>query len=327
MACLAMPLFAAGQQASQAAAGGAIKAADLKIAVILPSSPTDGGWGQVGSTGIKLAAEKFGFKPVIVEAGTADLMKREGEALAQEGFHIIFGHGGQYASPFAEISPLYPNTYFITAGGNIIKPNQAVAEFVLEQHSYIHGVMAARLTKTNKLGLVIGGGFPAYRKTSRAFELGAKSVNPNVEVMLGITQNASDMNEGYELTLSQIKAGADIVWSNANQASQGSIKAARETGTYIFGMVMDIQKEAPNQAIATGAQNFNVLYTEVIQRYLNGTLKGENIRLGEPEGAIIWVWNEAVKARLPADVAGLYNELMPKILAGTIHVPGENEGW
>jgi len=316
LACASLPLFAAGN---------AIKPADLKVAVILPSSPTDGGWGQVGADGLKEAAKVFGFKPVIIEAGTADLMKREAESLAQEGYNIIFGHGGQYASPFGEISGAYPKTYFITAGGNVVSPNQGVGMFVLEQLSYIQGAMAAKLSKTGKLGAVLGGSYPAFTKTTRAFELGAKSVNPKIQVLTGITQNAADMNEGYELTLSQIKAGADVVWSNANAATQGSVKAARETKTYIFGTVMNIAKEAPDQVISTAEQNFNVIYTEVIKRFLAGTLKGGYINIGVPEKGVFWTWNEQVRKKLPADVVKLYDELLPKIQSGAIRVPGEND--
>ncbi len=325
---IALPAFAGGAQE------GAVKVdpttltgSELKIAVLLPSSPTDGGWGQVGASGLKVAAEAYGFEPVIIEARTADLMKVEAETLAQEGFNIIFGHGGQYASPFSEIAGMYPNTIFITAGGDIVSENQAVAEFVVERLTYIQGVMAGHLTKTKKVGTVVGGGYPSYTKTSRGFELGVKSVDPTIEVMFAITQNAADMNEGYELTLSQINAGADIVWANANQATQGSVAAARETDTYIFGTVMDIQQEAPEQAISTVAQFFNVLYTDAIKKYLDGELKGGILKLGVEEGGIKWIWNERVKSELPADVVGLYEELLPGIQSGEIYVPSESEGW
>lgn len=328
LAFFALPVFAGGQKESgDAAETGEMKAEDLKIAVILPSSPTDGGWGQVGANGLKAAAEVYGFEPVIIEAATADLMKREGEALAQEGFNIIFGHGGQYAKPFSEISGDYPDTYFITAGGDVVTDNQLVAEFVLERLSYIQGAMAAKLTKTKKIGGIVGGSFPAYTKTSRAFEMGIKSVDPDIEFIFAITQNSADMNEGYELTLSQINAGADIVWSNANQASMGSIKAARETDTYMFGMVADIQQEAPEQVIASCVQDFNVLYTYAIEQYMKGALGGETVVLGVDSGAISWVWNENVKKEIPADVAAMYEEMLPKIQSGEIYVPGENEGW
>lgn len=321
------PVFAGGQKDAAAAGSGEMKASDLKVAVILPSSPTDGGWGQVGADGLKNAASIYGFEPTIIEAGTADLMKREGEALAQEGFNIIFGHGGQYAKPFSEISGDYPDTVFITAGGNVVTDNQMVAEFVLERLSYIQGVMAAKLTKTKKIGGIVGGSFPAYTKTSRAFEMGIKSVDPSIEFLFGITQNSADMNEGYELTLSQINAGADIVWSNANQATQGSIKAARETDTYMFGSVSDNINEAPGQMICSAVQKFNVLYTYAIDQYMKGALKGETIKIDTNSGGIYWVWNEALKSKLPADVVAVYDDLLPKIQSGEVYVPGENEGW
>ncbi len=298
-----------------------------KVAILIPSSPTDGGWGQVGATGLTYVAEQLGIDPVIVEAGTADLMREEAEALAADGFDVIFGHGGQYASPFSEISGDYPDTLFVTAGGNIVTDNQMPLEFVLERLTYIQGVMAAELTESNILGMVIGGEFPAYTKTSRAFEMGAHSVNPDINVLLGVTQDASDMNEGYELTLSQIQAGADIVWSNANQATQGSVAAARETGTWIFGAVADISGEAPDQTISTAAQSFGPAMQSAAERWLDGTLESGVILIDVDAGGIFWVWNDNVVDDLPADVVALYDELMPKVMSGEIYVPRENEGW
>jgi basic membrane protein A len=300
---------------------------DVKVAILIPSSPTDGGFGQAGADGLKYVAEELGIEPVIIEAATADLMKTEAEALAADGFNVIFGHGGQYASPFDEISDDYPDTLFITAGGNVIKDNQMPMGFTLEQLTYIQGVMAGKLTKTNKIGAVIGGEFPAYQKTSRGFELGAKSVNPDVEVLLGVTQDASDMNEGYELTMSQIQAGADIVFSNANQATQGSVNAAKETDTYIFGAVSDIQNEAPDQVISSAFQSFGPAMLSVVKNYLAGNLEPGIIDIGVPEGGIGWAWNEKVKAEIPEDVVALYDEVLEQILSGEIHVPNEQEGW
>jgi basic membrane lipoprotein Med (substrate-binding protein (PBP1-ABC) superfamily) len=80
---------------------------------------------------------------------------------------------------------------------------------------------------------------------------------------------------------------------------------------------MDIQKEAPDQAISTVARHFNVIYIDAIKKYLAGELKG----------GIEFIWNEKVKKTLPDDVVGLYEELLPKIQSGEIYVPSENEGW
>jgi basic membrane protein A len=290
---------------------------DIKVAVLIPSSPTDGGWGQVGATGLQYVADQLGIEPVIVEAGTADLMKSEAEALAAEGFDIVFGHSGAYASPFAEISDDYPDTLFVTNGGEIVKDNQLPLVLTLEHMTYIEGVMAAHLTKSNIIGAMVGGDFPSYKVTSRGFELGAKSVNPDIKVLFGVTQDSSDMNEGYELTMSQIQAGADVVFANADRATQGSITAAKETNTYIFGAVKDISKEAPNQAVATAVQDYGPAMYSVVEKYLAGTLEPSIIYVGSEEGGIGWTWNENVKSELPEEVVALYEETLAKILSGS----------
>jgi basic membrane protein A len=302
---------------------------DLKMATLLPSSPTDGGWGQTGASAINAAKDYFNCEAVIVEAGTADLMKSEAVNLAEEGFHIIIGHGGQYAAPFAEISADYPNTYFFTAGGDIVTENQMPVEFMVEELTYIMGAMAANISQTGVVGLTVGGEYPSYTKTSRGFELGAKATDPDIEVLFAVTQDSSDMNEAYEIAMAQIDAGADIIWTNANQASLGSIQAAKERGVYVFGMVQDQKAEAPDLVIASVVQDFNGFAIAIGERYLAGSLSGETIKIRAEvdTDSLYWAWNDAVKDTLPADIMGLYDELLPQIQSGEIYVPGETEGW
>lgn len=310
----------------ETATGGNVDAKDLKIAILLPSSQTDGGWGQLGAEAFQKAVDQYGCTGTIVEAGTADKMKTEAENLANEGYQIVFGHGGQYAKPFEEINKENPDTLFVTAGGNVLAENQIYAEFVLEQMTYIEGAMAAKMSESGTIGMVIGGKFPAYEKTSRAFEMGAKSVNPDIVVKLGVTNKAEDLGEGYELTMSQINAGADVVCSNANQATLGSIRAAKENNVKFFGVVSDASKEAPDQVVASATQNFSALFPTVIDKYLAGDIKEESVKIGVEEGGIKWVWNDSVKAQLPEDVVSIYEDLTAKIDSGEIKVPGENEG-
>ena len=304
------------------------EASDLKIAMLLPSSPSDGGWGQTGANALNNAKDTLGCEGVIVEAATADLMKSEAVALADEGFHIIFGHGGQYSAPFAEIASSYPDTIFITVGGSIVSENQMPVEYMAEQLTFIQGAMAAKLSESKVLGLTVGGEFPSYLKTSRGFELGAKSIEPDIKILFAVTQDSSDMNEAYEIATAQINAGADVIWSNANQASLGSIQAAKENGAYIFGNVLDQSAEAPNFVVASTVQDMSSFGITVCQRYLDGTLTGEVVRIAPETGdGLYWAWNEPVKASLPNDVVDLFDDQLAKIQSGEIHVPSENEGW
>lgn len=300
---------------------------ELKIAVLIPSSPTDGGWGQLGAEGIRDASAELGFHATIVEAGTADLMRSEAEGLAAEGFHIIVGHGGQYATPFSEVCEDWPDSYFITVGGRLVKDNLSPCEYFFERAYFVQGAMAAKMTETGNIGLVIGGQFPSYMQTSRAFEMGCHYIDPTINVMLSVTQDATDMSEGYELTMSQISAGADVIWSNANQASLGSIQAAKERGVWIFGTVKCPADEAPDLVVASVEQYMSAMYAKAIQQYYAGTLGGDVLTVYEEDGGYALVFNKRVTDQLPKEITGLYDELMPKVIDGTIYVPRENEGW
>lgn len=297
---------------------------ELKVAVLLPSSPTDGGWGQTGAEAIKAVEDEFGATTTIVEAPEADKMRSEAEALAADGYDIVFGHGAQYANPFAEINDEFPDTLFVTMGGNIVKDNLFPVQVALEESTYIAGVISAHLSQSGKIGLVVGGDYPAYTKTSRGFRLGAESVKPNMEAMEAVLTN-TDMNEAFETTMSQINAGADVCWANANQATLGSLKAAKEKGVYYFGSQYDMSEEAPDQVIASCTQSYVNTYVSIVQRYLDGEIKPEIQVVGFEEEAIDFVWNENVKKTLPEDVQKIPDDLIPKIISGEIKIPGEND--
>ncbi|MEL7608529.1 MAG: BMP family protein [Bacillota bacterium] len=295
----------------------------LKIAVLLPSSPNDGSWGQAGAEAAKFTADALGAELATIEASTADTMKSEAESLADSGYKIIFGHGGQYASPFAEISGEYPDVYFITIGGDVITKNQFPLQIATEQCAYIQGVLAAKLSKTGKIGVVMGGDFPAYTKTGVALDLGAKAINPNIEIMTSFVTDSNDLNEAYEVAMSQISAGADFLFSNANVSSLGVVKAAKESGVYFCGITVTIS-EAPDTILNSVDTNMGTAWLAVAQRCLDGKAAAEAQVAGVPEGAVSFTWNEDLRKTLPADCQSVYEDYIDKITSGEIVVPGEN---
>ena len=38
-----------------------------KVAILIPSSPTDGGWGQVGADGLKYVAKELGIERLLLK--------------------------------------------------------------------------------------------------------------------------------------------------------------------------------------------------------------------------------------------------------------------
>ena len=295
-----------------------------KVAVLIPGSATDGGFCQLGAEAGKALEAKYGCKVTIIEAGTSDLMKSEAESLAEEGYNIIYGHGGEYATPFAEVAPSYPDVYFPTLGGEIVTNNQFPVNITLEEATYVGGVVAAMFTKTNKIGMITGGDFPAYTKTTRAMELGAKSVNPDIEIMSAVLSH-TDMNEAYETTMNQINSGADILFCNADQGTLGGLKAAGEKNVMTLGALTDYTSQYPNTIFASAMCDYNAAYAAAFERCLAGNTEQGILFTGMKDGTVTFLWNDTVKATLSADVVTAAEDTIAKIKSGEIDVPNEYE--
>lgn len=299
----------------------------LKIAVLLPSSPNDGGWGQTGAESCQYVADQLGAEAAIIEAATADVMKSEAEALADDGYKIIFGHGGQYAAPFAEISGDYPDTYFISIGGNIVTENQFPLQTCSEQCAYIQGVLAAKITQTGIVGAINGGDFPSYSKTCIAFEQGVKDTNPDVEVLYTLMNSDADPNEAYEVGKAQIAEGADFIHTNANMAAAGLARACQEAGIKccLVGTEMSEFPDYADTMLCSILMPSGAAWLAAANMCISGETPDGAIMAGVNEGAVIWVWNEALQTELPAEAQTVYDDVIPGILDGSTDIPYESD--
>ena len=86
----------------------------------------------------------------------------------------------------------------------------------------------------------------------KAFEAGAKSVNPKVTVLSSYIGNWDDVSAAKEQALAQIARGADIIFQNADNAGFGVFQAAREKKTVrVFGANSDQNSVAPEVTLGS----------------------------------------------------------------------------
>ncbi|MBT9683764.1 BMP family ABC transporter substrate-binding protein [Pseudoflavonifractor sp. MCC625] len=302
------------------------RASEVKIGMLIPGSPTDGGFSQQGAEACKAIEETYGYEVSLVEAATADSIKQEAENMAAEGYKIVYGHGGQCTSPFAEISPDYPDTWFITLGGNVVTENQFPVCFCGEEGFYVTGVIAGMMSKTGKIAATLGGDYPAYTKATTGFRLGAESVNPDVECSVAVL-SAPDPNEAYETTLNQINMGADFILGNCNEGQIGALKAVSENpGVYAIGSLGDFTDQAPESVLVNVVGDFNRGYLEATEAVMSGSIEEPEIMfLTFANECVSLVWNEELKAQIPQEVVDAAEQAVQDIIDGKIDVPNEYE--
>ena len=298
---------------------------DVKIGVIIPGSPTDGGFCQQGAEAGEALKTTYGYDVRVIEATTAETVRQEAENMAADDFRIVFGHGGQCASPFAEICEDYPDTWFVTFGGNEIRDNLFPVVMCAEEATYVQGIVAAMMSQTGIIGTSLAGDYPAYTKTITAMELGAKSVNPEVEVLNAVL-SAADPNECAEITLNQIQSGADMIFSNSNEGVSGAIKAVNESeGVYTFGYLGDYFDAAPGKVLLNIIGDYTKGYDLAAQTILGDAPKADYIYLTIANDCVRIEWNEELKSEIPEDVIAAAEQAIEDIKSGAIDVPNEYE--
>ena len=311
-------------------ASGGSEYDDIKIAVMLSGPPTDGGYCQQGADGVRAIQEKYGLDDsqvaIIDSVTTADMARSEAENMAAEGYKVIFGQGGEFAEYFSEVAPDYPDTWFVTNGGSVVGENQFPMCMSTEEGGYVCGVIAGMMTKTNTVGVIAGGDWPSFTKPGVGFALGAKSVNPQVEILETVL-DGPDGEAAYAAVQEQLAAGADVIFSNTNEAQPSALQAVQENGkARAFGMLGNYTEYAPEQLMGNVLCDYVEAYRQATEAIMAGTItESAPMFMTTGNGCVNFYWNDAVKAQLSTEAVQAVEDTFLAIKSGEIQVPNEFE--
>jgi basic membrane protein A len=184
--------------------------------------------------GVKRAERELGIVLRDVEPGNPTSIEPAMRAFAERGYDLVIGVGFAQAPIMEIVAKDYPHINFAIVDGVSQLPNVASLVFKEHQGSYLVGMIAARTTKTGKLGFVGGMDIPLIHRFATGYEEGAKAVNPNIQVyrnFVGVTDSAwNNPGKGKELALSQIGKGADVIFTAAGNSGLGAFDAVEQAG-------------------------------------------------------------------------------------------------
>src|SRR5262249_55810236 len=114
--------------------------------------------------GVKRARDELGIFLRDVEPGGPTSIEPLMRAFAERGYDLIVGVGFAQAPIMDEVARDYPNLKFAIIDGFIELPNVASLNFKEHEGSFLVGMIAARTTKTGKIGFVGGMDIPLIHK-------------------------------------------------------------------------------------------------------------------------------------------------------------------
>jgi basic membrane protein A len=293
----------------------------FRVALLTPGPVSDAGWNALAYEGLLKIKEELHAEVSQVETKTPADFEEAFRDYASRGFQLVFGHGFEFQDAAAKVGADFPQTVFITTSGSTVRQNVAPMRFLLEEATYLMGMMSALISKTGKAGAVGGIEIPPLKSTFMAFAAGAKSVKPDFQVVVSYIGNWEDVGAAKQAALAQIEQRCDIIIPNADAASLGAFQAAQEKKVLALGTNKNQNEVAPDVILASGVIDIPAAFLQVAQEVKNHAFRGRIIRLGMKDGVITLVYNPTLQGRLPPEVQTRVDAAKQQIISGTLTVP------
>lgn len=297
-------------------------ATDFRVALLTPGPISDQAWNGGAYAGLLRIRDSLGARISHIQTRTPAEFEENFREYGAQGYALVFGHGFEFQDAASRVGPEYPRTIFITTSGNRRGSNVAPMVFAFEEPSYLAGIVAGTLTRSNVIGAVGGTELPPVESSFRAYEAGARSVNPAVRVITSYIGNWEDASAGKEQALAQIRRGVDFIFQNADAAGLGVMQAARESrGVFVFGANSDQNGVAPEVVIASVVIDLPHAFLTVARQVREGRFTPRVIRLGTADDVTRLVLNPGLGDRIPPSLRATLDSVERGIIAGRVKPP------
>ncbi len=262
----------------------------LKVAFMYVSPANEEGWSTQHDIARRAVEAKFGDK---IKVTTVENIPENADAervlrdLAQQGNKLIFATSFGYMNSVLKVAKEFPDVKFEHATGYKTADNVANYSGRFYEARYLAGKLAGATTKTNILGYVAALPIPEVLQGINAFTLGAKSVNPNVEVRVVWTSAWYDPGKESDATKSLIGQKADVITHHTNSSAVAA--ACEEAKIPVISYNTSMKRAAPTMLLGGVIQIWDSFYEGRIQAVMDGTWKPQSVWGGVPEHMVALV--------------------------------------
>ena len=248
---------------------------------------------QYAYEGMKAAEECFGFQTSFIETvSEADYQKNISTALEGDPA-VLITVGFLLTDATGAAAAANPNTSFIgidqffadETGAPAYSDNYVGVLFNEDEGGYMAGVLAASLSESGVIG-VVGGreDVPPVVKLVNGYEVGAKSVNPDIQVLKIYNESFTAPDKGASDAQQFIGEGADVIFGAGGLTGSGGVSAATQQGVWGIGVDQDEYFSTFDGGSAPGADK---LASSAVKRVDLGVFTQiVNALKGEFEGGI-----------------------------------------
>jgi basic membrane lipoprotein Med (substrate-binding protein (PBP1-ABC) superfamily) len=276
-----------------------------------------------------LIRDSLGVPVSHVEARTPAEQAEALRTYAAQGYDLVFAHGFEFQDLAERVSAEFPKTAFVVTSGSRAARNVSPLIFRLEEASYLAGMVAGGLTKSNILGFIGGIRLPPIEAAYKGWVNGAKAVNPRVQSRQIYLNNFDDAAAGREAALALMSAGVDMFHHNADAAALGLFQAVKDRpGVYVFGANLDQSTLAPGHVLGSAVIDLPRAFFLVAAEVRSGQFRPHVEAFGLRSGVVRYVPDPQLEHLIPDSLSKRIASAADSLKAGTLIAaprPGEME--
>jgi basic membrane protein A len=292
--------------------------AAFRVALLTPGPISDQSWNGGAYQGLMAIRDSLGADVSHVQTRTPADFDENFRAYGARGFDLVFGHGFEFQDAAKRVAPQFPRTVYVTTSGNSAGSNIAGISFSFSDASYLAGMLAAGMSRSNTIGVIGGTELPPVKESFEAFARGVRRTRPSARILTAYVGNWEDVSAGKEQALAQIARGADVIFQNADAAGLGVFQAARERdGVYVIGSNADQNGVAPTVTLGSVVIDLPRAFLTVAREVQAGGFQGRVVTFDAKSDVVRLVINPALRLRIPGAVLTQIDSVNAQIHAGT----------
>lgn len=250
-----------------------------KLAAIFPGVITDADYNTLAYEGIVGLQEETGIETAYSESVAVPDVDRVMREYIDAGYNIIWTHGGQFVNQTADLAPQFPDVVFIAEGDEALVDPPANLWFIDRNFHigyYAIGAIAARATKTGKIGYLGGLTLPFSYAEAHAVQQAIADSGLDVEVKMVWAGDFNDPTKARQVADALIAEGCDVIMGSLNLGMFGLFEAvkAAESEVLVTAKYTDKSTYAPENYITSFIYNFTIPLKAIYDSIQAGELGG-----------------------------------------------------
>lgn len=254
----------------------------LKITLVLDKGGVnDESFNQSAWEGAQEAKKKYGVDVNYIESKQESEYKTNIETAVDEGADLVIGVGYNLADAIKEAAGYYPEQNFAIVDGSYDKIPSNVRSILFneEEAGYLAGLVAAKVSKSDKFGFIGGMDIPSVSNFAVGYEKALKEVNPDAQLITQYANSFTDSAKGKAMSNKMYKDGVDIIFTAGGGVNSGVYESGKELNKLAVAVDLPQNYIAPDTILTSALKNVGIGVELTIKDLVENKFKGGEVAM------------------------------------------------